>query len=142
MKYNSRLVMLVGLLLLAIGLLAGYLFGNTTPDYLLGINKTFDLVVLSLVVFIVSVLFFGYLTPLVFLFFGFRIGTLMRIDLMLGTINLIYILPMIFAAYAGTVLGKHIRLDLMGEDNLFDQKIRIIKNLLRAVFLAVIVSIL
>ena len=127
---------------LLLGLIFGYLFGQTLPDYFLGTNTTLDLIVLAFVVFILSVLFFGHLTPLVFLFFGFRIGTLTRIELMPGLINLVYVLPMFFAAYAGTILGKHAKLDLDGEDNLFDQKIRIIKNLLRAVFLAVIVSIL
>lgn len=140
--FGAVLSVLFWVTALILGYVKGYSFTiDPLNPVVLG---NFSLVVLSLETFVFSILFFGVLTPLLFVYHGFLAHDLIVSDLAnnLGVkaavINIIYILPLLLAAYSGTILGISALKDFTGKGNILERRWQVLGYLIVSVTLSLI----
>ena len=97
-----------------------------------------NLVLLTIVTFVLSMMFFGYLTiPLMFLF-GMAIGPTVN----LHPIYIVQIIPILMAGYGGGMGGTYIRHDMNKLFDFYTQKTEIVGFLIASIVVAVIVELI
>ncbi|HLC36475.1 MAG TPA: hypothetical protein VJK05_02610 [archaeon] len=121
MNTQVKFSLLMSIALFLLGLVLGSI-GIGLPYYEVGLSPVINLIVLSLGTFIFSILFFGKLTPLIFLYLGGAIALTLMVSPELAFIRALNAIPLFFAAWAGTEAGVSSKTDLEGEGNLFLNK--------------------
>ena len=119
------------------GLVIAFFF-NINLEPLFTFDALTNAVLITLSLFVFSILFFGRLTPFVFLVVGF----MQSANITQNAWNLMLIVPMLFAAYSGTMLGNFLMKDLQGRDNVFLHGRKIAMHLGVAVALALVLPFL
>ena len=115
---NPKLLFIFCIVCWIIGLTANQFYGIELEFQLFPGIPVIDLIVLTIIVFVFSILFFGYLTPILFIAIGLIQGAMFTKE----PLSLLMILPIILAGYTGIILGNYLWKELLGEDNLFLHK--------------------
>ena len=122
-----------------IGLIAGIYYNIDIGITLLSFSSTLNLVFASLAVFILSAMFFGYLSPILFMIYGVINAKIFAME---GFNSLFYIGPLILAAYAGAILGTALKKEIDGKDNVLDYKKSIALWMGFSIILAILVTLI
>lgn len=122
-----------------IGLIAGLYYNIDLGIQLVALNSAINLILVDLAIFVLSVLFFGYLSPIFFMIFGIINAKLYSIE---GFNALFYIAPLILAGYAGAILGTALKKEIDGKDNALNYKKSIALWMGFSLILAVLVTII
>jgi len=121
-----------------LGLTGAIFFGFEGASFSLGIHPAVDFLVLAAGVFVLSIPFFGFLSPFVMLAVGLASKPLFDSNPLSAVLLLI---PLAFAAYAGVLTGKFIHEDMQGKSNLFDHNLEIFKAVGTALVVAVVLGV-
>ncbi len=133
LRKNQLILGLLNLVFFLAGLAIFFNFG--IKPFFLNIHPVVDLVVLTGGVFILSVLYSGLLTPVVFLYVGIVDSALLLTN-PIGVV--LSCIPLLFASYAGSITGSFAKEDLDERKNLFEQKKKILLVFGLSLLLAII----
>jgi len=125
----------MNIILFIIGLGVGAFFSLGFSPISIGLGNVVDLIVVSIAVFLLSMIFYGYLSPLVFLYLGF-VSNKMIFSNPIGVLG--FIVPLVIASYAGGVAANYASMDMNGEGNFFQHWKGIAAMLIAAVIVAAI----
>jgi len=136
MVQNTQLILII--LNIALFLGGVVLFGalDLTP-FSFNIHASIDLIVLTISFFVLSIMFSGLLSPLLFLYYGALSSSLVATN-PLGV--LLTVVPLMIAAYAGSIAGHFASKDLHEKGNLFEQKKLLLVLFFSSLVFAVIVG--
>ena len=122
-----------------IGLIAGLYYSIDLGIQLIPLNSIFTVLVADLIVFCVSMLFFGYFMPVIFMVYG-TISA--RLFVLQGSNALLFIIPFLIAAYAGIMLGTALKKEIDGKANILDFKKNVAISMGVSLMLALLVSLI
>jgi hypothetical protein len=126
MNENQLIIQPLNIVLFIVGLGAGIFFAVQYAPVSIGLGVVFDLIVISVAVFLLSIIFNGYLSPLVFLYLGL-VNSKLILSNPIGVIG--YLIPLVIASYAGGIAANYASMDMNGEGNFF-QHWKVIAGLL------------
>jgi hypothetical protein len=122
-----------------IGLIAGIYYNIDLGIALPVLNDFANLIIITLSVFVLSVLFFGYLSPILFMAIGIINSQLYAVQ---GIISVSFIAPLILASFAGAMLGTALKKEIDGKENILEYKKPFVLSLVGALVFAIIVAML
>lgn len=121
---DAGVTVFVSIAFFLVGLGIAFFFDLKAPFAALGFSQEVNLVLLTLAVFVFSMLFFGRLTQFFFVLVGMsQAGQVAAMPLVV----IFNSVPLFLAGFSGTLFGKYLLDDMEGTDNLFDYKIELLK---------------
>lgn len=135
MQAERILILLFSVAFFIVGLAASYYLDMRFPALTLGMHPSVDFALLAFGVFLFSILFFGYLSPVVLLIVGLTQGQVMAEHPLLVMLGFV---PLLIASYVGGLTGRYVYLDLQGKANLFELRKRIVLSVAAALAIAVV----
>jgi len=137
MNENQLVIQPLNAIFYLVGIAAGVFLALEFMPFSIGLGSIFDLLVLTVAMFLLSIIFSSYLTPLVFLYLG-AVNSSLFFSNPIGLIA--YIVPLVIASYAGGVAASSASMDFNGEGNFFDGWKGIAAFFGIAVFLALVLG--
>lgn len=125
MNPNQLIILLVSLIFFIVGLGATAILELQLEPFSLGLHaegilqllfNALDLAVLAIGAFLFSLLLFGYLAPVFFLYSGLLLGASLFENPILVIMQAV---PLFIAGHIGITAGNYLWQDLTGEDNFF-----------------------
>ena len=121
---ESTVIAFASIAFFLVGLAIAFFFGLKTPFAALGFSQEVNLLLLTLAVFVFSMLFFGRLTQFFFVLVGLsQAGQIATMPLVV----IFNAVPLFLAGFAGTLFGNYLLDDMEGTDNLYNYKIELLK---------------
>ena|SRR3989344_4818957 len=116
MNENQLIIQPLNAILFIAGIGTGAFFALSFSPISIGIGPVLDLVILTISVFLLSVIFYGYLSPLVFLYLG-AVHWKLLFSNPIGVLG--YLIPLVIASYAGGIAANYASMDMNEEGNFF-----------------------
>ncbi|AJF60240.1 MAG: hypothetical protein J4224_03720 [Candidatus Diapherotrites archaeon] len=139
MNENQLIYVPLNFIMFLVGLAVGFFLELNIAPFTFGIHPAVDAVVLTFGVFVLSIVFYGYLNPVIFLYIGLLHSGLVSGN-PIGVVMLL--LPLLVASYGGGMTAGYLAVDLHEEGNLFEHKIQIAAFFFGALFLALVIGLL
>jgi len=105
---------------------------------MMSVHPVIDSLFLTLTVFVFSMLFFGYVAPIIM----FAVGMMQGATFAQNQLNFLLAAPVLLASYVGVLAGIYLRRDMQGKDNFFDHKKPIMIYVVVASVLSVAIPVL
>lgn len=138
MKLVSLIYVLPAIAFFILGVAISIFLGVEGASFSFGIHPAVDFLALAGGVFVLSIPFFGYLSPLVLLLVGIASKPLFDTN---PLAVILLIVPLALAAHAGGLTGRFVHEDMNGKSNLFEHNMQIFKALGAALVVAVVFGI-
>ncbi len=121
---ESGVIAFASIAFFLVGLAIAFFFGLKAPFVELGFSQEVNFLLLTLAVFVFSMLFFGRLTQFFFVLVGLsKAGQISAMPILVIANSI----PLFLAGFAGTLFGKYLLDDMEGTDNLCNYKIELLK---------------
>ncbi|GEM_PF-3435971 len=121
------------------GIAIGFFLRLSVPQIAFNFSPAIDLLLLSLLVLVFSMLFFGKITPLLFLVIGLMQAGLVE---KMPVVMLVQAVPLFLMGFTGTLLGRRLFEDLKGGDNVYSYKRELLKWFAISIIVAAIIGLL
>jgi len=135
MNENQFIIQPLNIVLFIVGLSGGAFLALEFSPISIGLGSVIDLAVITISVFLLSIIFNGYLSPFVFLYLG-AVNSKLVFSNPVGVVG--YIIPLVIASYAGGIAANYSAMDMNEEGNFFRHWKAVVLLLVVAVVVAIV----
>ena len=139
MNENQLIIQPLNIVLFIVGLVGGAFLALEFSPISIGLGPVIDLAVITISVFLLSIIFNGYLAPFIFLYLG-AVHSKLLFSNPIGVIG--YVIPLVIASYAGGIAANYASMDMNEEGNFFRHWKAVALLLVVAVVVAIVWSII